>query len=353
MPLPPYYDASSLQLFIFFLCVCLCSSCSFTVELERRGKRAPPEAERIPLIERTHLLGHFGRDEMFKKLYADGYWWPKMRADIGTVLDECDPCTRFVVTQAGFHPAVAITANVPWDHIQVDTSVHLPPSDTGHTALLVVTDVMTGFTVLRPCKNTEAETIARKLWKIFCLLGLPKIMQSDNGSEFVNAIIRALVKIAGIDHRLISPWNPRADGLVERKVGISKMVILKLLHGTDKNWPLFVPAAQLSVNNKIATLTGSSAFVLMFARPLNPFMDYTNTPATQVNLENWKEQQEKIISVIYPGIRARVKAGKDKMVERLNAHRKLLLPASIPAGSHVMLKDPNKSDKQEPYYVGP
>jgi hypothetical protein len=235
----------------------------------------------------------------------------------------------------------------------MDTSVHLPPSTTGHTALLVVVDVMTGFALLRACKNTEAETIAGKLWKIFSIFGLPKIIQSDNGSEFVNGVIRALVKITGIDHRLISPWNPRADGLVERKIGSCKQVILKLLHGTDKNWPLFVSATQLSINNKIATLTGSSPFALMFGRSLNQFTDYTNTPATTISLDDWKEQQEKIISVIFPAINVRIKGGKDAMTKRLDAHRKLLLPGSIPTGAHVMLVDQMKNDKFEATYVGP
>ena len=61
------------------------------------------------------------------------------------------------------------------------------------------------------------ETVARKLWKIFCLIGWPRILQSDNGREFVNQILQALMKLTGIDHRLISPYNPRADGKVLHK----------------------------------------------------------------------------------------------------------------------------------------
>src|SRR6202035_3330202 len=125
--------------------------------------------------------------------------------------------------------------------IQIDTSVHLPTSPEGFTALLVCIDVFTGFVVLTPVKDTKAETIANELWKIFCLIGFPKILQSDNGSEFVNDVLRSLVKITGIDHRLISAYNPRADGKVEKSISSVMMVIKKSVHGTNKNWPLFVP----------------------------------------------------------------------------------------------------------------
>ena len=85
-----------------------------------------------------------------------------------------------------------------------------------------------------------------ELWNVFCTLGLPKIIQSDNGPEFVNGVIRALVKLVGVDHRLISQYNPRADGKVERSIRTVMSIIKKLLHGNEENWNLFIPFAQLS-----------------------------------------------------------------------------------------------------------
>ena len=87
-------------------------------------------------------------------------------------------------------------------------------------------------------------------------MGLPKILQSDNGPEFVNEVIRALVKLTGIEHRLISPYNPRADGKVERSIGTTPCLSSRnYLHGTVNHWPMFVPFAQLMFNYKVSTLT--------------------------------------------------------------------------------------------------
>jgi len=59
--------------------------------------------------------------------------------------------------------------------------------------------------------------VTKKLWKVFALMGVPKILQSDNGSEFVNQAVESLKKLYGIEERLSTPYHPRANGLVERK----------------------------------------------------------------------------------------------------------------------------------------
>ena len=331
------------------------SSVDLMIELAKRGKKAPASTEeKAELIQKEHLFGHFGREAIFKALYNKGYWWPKMRDEIENAIASCDPCNRYTVVKSGFNPSQFITSSGPWDHIQLDTSVHLPVSPGGYTALLVIIDVFTGFVFLRPLKTNSAEIVARKLWKVCCIVGIPKIIQSDNGSEFCNDVIRALVKLTGMDHRLIAPYNPRADGKVERAIGTVASVIKKHLHGTEKHWPLYVPFAQLSFNNKVSSLTSSSPFVLMFGRELNELKDYTDEQKQPtISLEDWKDHQHKIMSLIYPAINDRTIASKSKMAKMLDAHRRQLLPQSIPAGSTVMLKDPKRVNKWEAKYIGP
>jgi hypothetical protein len=324
------------------------------IEMEKRGMMIPvDEKEKLDIINTEHALGHFGREAIYQAIHNKQIWWPNIRKDIQNVISNCDACNRFVVVKAGYHPAQYIHATGPWNHIQVDSSVHLPVSPDGYTVLLVVIDVFTGFVILRPLKTNDAASVARKLWKLFCMFGLPKIIQSDNGPEFVNDILRCLVKITGIDHRLISPYNPRADGKVERSIGSVMSIIKKLLHGSVQHWPLFVPFAQLSFNRKISSLTSSSPFSLMFGRALNEMKDYTTSTPSSINLDDWKGHQEKIVSLIYPSINEKVLVGKDKMITNLNKHRRVLLANSIPVGSTVMLLDPVRKNKFEPKYVGP
>ena len=325
------------------------------VLMEQRGKRIPPVEEREPLIVNEHSLGHYGRDAIYQSLYQKNIWWPNLRAEIQTVIEECDQCARYNVMKNGFHPARFILANGPWDHIQVDTSVHLPVSADGYECLLVMIDVFSGFIILRALKSNTAELVAYELWQLVSTFGLPKIVQSDNGSEFNNAVIRALVKLMGNEHRFITPWNPRCDGKVERSIGSVMTIIKKLLHGTARFWPLFTSFAQLAFNTKVNTLTGSTPFSLMFARAANPIMNYDTNPTTDsmIDIKTWRDYQQRVISLVYPSIHKRSLLSKHNMVKSINSHRKQLLLRSIPNGTTVMLLDQMKNDKWEPAAVGP
>jgi hypothetical protein len=261
------------------------------------------------------------------------------------------------VGRTGFHPAQVINALGPGDHMQVDLLVHLPPSPDGYVAILHIIDVFTGFTILRPLKDEHATTAAQQLFEIFCLIGFPRILQSDNGPQFVSDVHDALCRIAGIEKRLISAYNPRADGKVERSVGTTTTIIKKMLHGTDVNWPLFLPFAQLCFNWKISTLTGSSPFALMFGRSPNEFQNYTDNgqglpPPRTLSLDEWRAHQERILAVIYPATDERIKRLSANMRKAMNRQRRVLI-VPIPAGAVVMLKDVHRKNKFEPKYVGP
>ena len=212
------------------------------VELERRGKTNPSsDRERLELIDATHIRGHFGRDRVYRSLYREGYWWPGMRNTIQERIRKCLPCLRYNISKQGFDPAIPITAALPFDHVQIDHSTRLPTSTDGMTAFMVIVDVRVGFVILRALPNTQETSVAPVLWQVFNDFGFPKVLQSDGGPEFVNRVIKEMIRISGVPHRVITPYNPRADGKVERNIGIAMSIIKKHLHGVSKSWTAFVP----------------------------------------------------------------------------------------------------------------
>ena len=152
--------------------------------------------------------------------------------------------------------------------------------------------------------------------------------------------------------------NPEFDSFFLASCFQTVMLVLKkLLNGNEHNSTLFVPFAQLSFNNKVAALTGSTPFSLMFGRSLNEIKDYTDNKEEgtiiNIDIQDWKKHMDKIQSLIYPAIIDRTLAKKDKMLKSLDKQHKLLTTSSFPTGSIVMLKDPNRSNKFEPKYIGP
>ncbi|OAD81563.1 hypothetical protein PHYBLDRAFT_93581, partial [Phycomyces blakesleeanus NRRL 1555(-)] len=59
-------------------------------------------------------------------------------------------------------------------------------------------------------------TIATQLVQIFCNYGLPKVLQSDNGTEFVNELVKLFMQNRGIDHRLVIPYHTCANGIAKK-----------------------------------------------------------------------------------------------------------------------------------------
>ena len=101
------------------------------LEIEKRGYTIPDPSERVSLIQREHAFGHFGITAVCSSLIAKKLWWKGMHSQVSEVLSNCDPCNRYTVVQRGYNPASSITAAAPFEHIQVDTSVHLPASPMG------------------------------------------------------------------------------------------------------------------------------------------------------------------------------------------------------------------------------
>jgi hypothetical protein len=62
--------------------------------------------------------------------------------------------------------------------------------DNGYKFILVYQDHLTKFVFLRPLRSKTAEEVSYNLIDIFSIIGAPMILQSDNGREFVNKVIR-------------------------------------------------------------------------------------------------------------------------------------------------------------------
>lgn len=325
---------------------------------DKRGKRTPSADMKQKLVAEAHLRGHFGEKAMLRYIDREGFWWPAMRADITKEIRNCDDCVRFTTTHVGYEPARSITASQPGDHYQMDLA-QLPKAIDGSMYILVLVDVFTGFVMLRSLKHKDEQTTATALWEIFATIGLPKILQSDNGGEFFNKTLAALCRLVGVPHRFISAYNPRSDGKVERTVQTVKHTIVKLLHGATALWPSYLPFAQLMYNTKVQEITGSTPFSLMFGRKLNDVKDYTRTPSVPISVEDWKQHQDRVVSLIFPSIVKRVDARYQLQRKALNKVRKHILADTLPKGTLVMILDPtyiaspHVRPTTTPLYVGP
>ena len=110
---------------------------------------------------------------------------------------------------------------------------------------------------------------------VFTTFGFPRVIQSDNGTEYVNIVIHALTQLSQVEHRNLSAYQPRANP-VERQNHTILSVIRKYLNGNDVDWCLWIPWTQFWVNAHVSQATGSPPFSLMFGRSSIPLPDNIN-----------------------------------------------------------------------------
>ena len=69
--------------------------------------------------------------------------------------------------------------------------------------------------MIRYLASTACGPVKRKLKESFSEYGIPGSLTTDNGPPFQSEEFRAFCKELGIKHRLITPYWPRANGMVE------------------------------------------------------------------------------------------------------------------------------------------
>jgi transposase InsO family protein len=202
------------------------------------------------------------------KLASDqGIAWPSLQKDSNYLAGSCHECNLFNQHVPAFAELQPLLSKNPFLHVVIDLIGPLPSTKNGMVYVLVLVDVCTRFVLLEPLANKSSFSVASKLLNHFLRFGLPKIIQSDNGTEFVNSLMEELLTLFKIHHRLSLPYHPRCNGIVEREVKSVIQVLSKQLFSSHKSWCELLPAVELALNAKTNPAFQFCPFVLMYGRP--------------------------------------------------------------------------------------
>ncbi|SAL96833.1 hypothetical protein [Absidia glauca] len=322
-------------------------------DLDNDYMEPPTEAERSDILLKAHLFGHFGAEAIVKAIHNNGMHWTNLKKDALELVKKCTPCQRFNIVKTGYNPHKPIHAFLPGDHWAIDLTGPLPTTPEHNTYLLVMVDICSRFVILRPIKDKTAESVVKAIIPVFCDFGIPMIVQSDNGKEFVNQVMTRFKIKAGFDHRLITPYYPQSNGSAERTVGTSKMVIKKLVEGAPEHWDICAPIAQLAINNKVSKRIGATPFSVMFGRKMNDFKNYNEEVNKQTPLspDEIKNRIAELQNVLFPAIAEKtLQTIKKQKIAFDKTHKQV----DFPVGSYVMEKiHPNFRTKMDPRHEGP
>ena len=101
--------------------------------------------------------------------------------------------------------------------VSIDLVTGFKTSLKGNNVLLVMIDNFTRACELVPLPSKSAEVVAKAIHdNLICRYQSPLELSSDNGSEFINSVIKEMCDYWHINKVYILPYRPEANGITER-----------------------------------------------------------------------------------------------------------------------------------------
>ena len=299
-------------------------------------KSLVPEVLKTAHDERNHCGTNTTRF-----LVTRGYWWPNMSKDITDYVRSCHPC-QLVKPPNG--PEVGTCQPVecpesPNDIWSIDTVVlGSPANNCSAKYAQVIVDHHSRFVWTFPTKTNTTEMVISCLSQIINCVGAPRVLISDNATNFVSQRMEKFLERHKVEHRRISAYHPRANGLNERThFTIIQAIRLRMISDDKRyKWSTLARLATKEYNSLPHSVTGFAPVYLHFGhRP-------DRNPDPEMSLEQARHQAVR-----------RTQEQQQKRKERFDSSH---VPSNFEVGSLVLHKLPSTHpdrNKLSPIFEGP
>ena len=169
-----------------------------------------------------------------------------------------------VIPRAGLRPIPAF--DEAFSRIIIDCVGPLPKTKSGNEYLLIIMCASTRFPEAIPLRNIKTKTIVRALVKFFTFVGLPKSVQSDQGSNIMSGVFQQVMPELGIKQYRSSTYHPESQGALERFHQTLENMIRLYCFDTEKDLDEGIHLLVFAVRESVQESLGFShkAFELVF-----------------------------------------------------------------------------------------
>lgn len=223
--------------------------------------------EILALARDAALAGHLGVNKTYHRILSH-FFWPRLRKDVAEFCKSCHTCQMVgkpnqTIPKASLHPIPVLQE--PFSRILVDCVGPLPRTKAGNQFILTIMCVTTRFPEAVPLRNIKTRTIVKAMIKFFTLFGLPKSVQSDQGSNFMSGIFQQVLCELGIKQYRSSAYHPESQGAIERfHQTLKTMIRSYCFESWDEGMNLLMFASRESIQESL----GFSPFQLVFGHTI-------------------------------------------------------------------------------------
>ena len=260
-----------------------------------------PLKYRLSLLAHFHdQLGHFSHERLFLRLH-EKYFWKSQFKDARDYSISCDRCQQ---TKRDYKPGVPLhpheTPSRPFEIIHFDLKNLTRSTGQGNKYLLVAVDAFSKYPFIEALPDSTALTCAKALVKIVAFTGVPRLFVSDRASYWTSQIMKILMELLQVKHRIASSLNPQSNGAAERMIQ-SVAGQIRLLADSDLDIENVIPLILINLRSAVNPTTQKSSHEIVFGSPMqvpNPLPVNINSPSFQDDQAaylNWLKQKLKFI----------------------------------------------------------
>ncbi|KAJ3648427.1 hypothetical protein Zmor_020232 [Zophobas morio] len=239
-----------------------------------------PKHERPRVLAEYHdspTAGHYGVERTYYRVKRR-YYWTGMRRYITDYLKGCIDCQRYKAPNlkpAGLLQTPAMGHRM--EVLAVDLFGPLPPTKEHHRWVLIVEDYATRWVELFTLAEASAEACATTLvTEVFLRYGIPRRIVSDNGTQFISAVMQKITFCLGITQSFTPVYHPEANPVERKNRDLKTQLAIQIGNQPHENWDEKIPSIRFAMNSAWCSGTGYSPAYLMFGRDLRTVDDVTH-----------------------------------------------------------------------------
>lgn len=214
-----------------------------------------PKQMRHEMLTRLHY-SHSGVTKTQLKA-KDVVYWPNINNHIADIVSKCETCITYAKNYRSEPLMPHEVPSLPWEKVGTDIF------QIGNAFFLLVVDYFSKYPELVKLTSTKSEQVIRHLKEIFSRHGIPKVVFSDNATQFQSRFFDHFTEVWGFEHHTSSPNYPQSNGMIERAIQSVKDLLKKCKF--DKTDPFL---AMLEFRNTPLSSDLPSPVEILFSRKL-------------------------------------------------------------------------------------
>lgn len=302
------------------------------------------------------LGGHEGMNRTYQriKMYHD---WEGMKKDIEDYIRQCESCQKNKITQHKTRLPLVLTTTPDsvFEKVCLDIVGPLPVTTHTNKYILTFQDELSKYTVAIPIEQQDANTVAQAFVEhIILKFGIPQIVLTDQGSNFMSDIFKHTCKLLRIKKINTTAYHPETNGALERSHRTLTEYLRHFISEDQRDWDLWIPYATFVFNTTPHSATGFTPHELMFGRKPNIPGILQKTPNPLYNHDEYAHELKSRLQSSYEKAKEQLIKNKEKHKEHYDqkVNFKLFQP-----GDKVLLFDETlrrgRSQKLQTQWRGP